>query len=110
MATVRNILLRDVLATAILSFYWLDMFARFVSNLRRFLQVYLHVDISYWPAVQLYESMGYEVVSMLEVKWEVREGGGDPTWARACGWLDTLRRFAGDLAVFCSHVDIVLHS
>ena len=43
-----------------------------VLNPRRLFQVYLHVDISYWPAVQLYESMGYEVVSMLEVKWEVR--------------------------------------
>lgn len=28
----------------------------------RLQQVYLHVDLSYWPAVQLYESLGYEAV------------------------------------------------
>lgn len=36
------------------------------------LQVYLHVDFTYYPAVRMYETMGYEVVNDLEVSFEVR--------------------------------------
>ncbi|CAB1099868.1 unnamed protein product [Ectocarpus sp. CCAP 1310/34] len=32
--------------------------------------VYLHVDLTYYPAVRMYETMGYEVVSDLEVSFE----------------------------------------
>lgn len=37
----------------------------------RLVQVYLHVDVTCRPAVDLYESMGYELVSMLEVSFQV---------------------------------------
>eukprot|EP00752_Nemacystus_decipiens_P004923 g4480.t2 len=33
-------------------------------------QVYLHVDLTYYPAVRMYETMGYEVVNDLEVSFE----------------------------------------
>ena len=36
------------------------------------LQVYLHVDLTYYPAVRMYETMGYEVVNDLEISFEVR--------------------------------------
>eukprot|EP00903_Cladosiphon_okamuranus_P020001 g18373.t1 len=35
-----------------------------------FSQVYLHVDWTYYPAVRMYETMGYEVVNDLEVSFE----------------------------------------
>ncbi len=35
-------------------------------------QVYLHVDLTYYPAVRMYEMMGYELVNDLEVSFEVR--------------------------------------
>lgn len=35
-------------------------------------QVYLHVDLTYYPAVRMYETMGYEVVNDLEISFEVR--------------------------------------
>lgn len=39
---------------------------------RAALQVYLHVDLTYYPAVRMYETMGYELVNDLEVSFEVR--------------------------------------
>ncbi|CAM9906024.1 unnamed protein product [Pylaiella littoralis] len=33
-------------------------------------QVYLHVDLTYYPAVRMYETMGYEMVNDLEVSFE----------------------------------------
>lgn len=36
------------------------------------LQVYLHVDLTYYPAVRMYETMGYQVVNDLEISFEVR--------------------------------------
>lgn len=36
------------------------------------LQVYLHVDLTYYPAVRMYEMMGYELANDLEASFEVR--------------------------------------
>lgn len=50
------------------------------SQTNNALQVYLHVDLTYYPAVRMYETMGYEVVNDLQVSFEVR----------AYCWVDVL--------------------
>ena len=44
----------------------------YVLSTKNALQVYLHVDLTYYPAVRMYETMGYEVVNDLEISFEVR--------------------------------------
>lgn len=66
-------------------------------------QVYLHVDLNYWPAVCLYESLGYETVGevvTIEPYIQVRSGKKQIFYAGNFPVIDQVKK------VYCNHLDI----